>query len=32
MLIDKSETKQISILGGNPRQLTKLDLAAVKAH
>lgn len=32
MLVDKSETKKISILGGNPRQLTKLDLAAVKAH
>ena len=32
MLVDQSETKQISILGGNPRQLTKLDLAAVKAH
>ena len=32
MLVDKAETKPINILGGNPRQLTKLDLAAVKAH
>jgi hypothetical protein len=30
MLVDSPDPKLV--LGGNPRQLTKLDLAAVKAH